>query len=318
MRTFVLTLIVGLTALTPSVRADDNGRFGLAKFNPFRKKADPAAKVKQLTETLRTDPDEKKRKGAAEELQETEAKLVPEVIPVLIASIRQDPSATVRASVAETIGKLKPVTASVGAVLETSASNDPSDVVRRAAQTALVAYQANGYRSTQPLSTAQTNEPPFAKPKPPVVPFPPKQIIAPVAQAPKPNPLGIPTGINRGPQFGETSEPPLARQKTLSVETPSPSIPMPVPPMPVEPLKKETETPPPSLSIPTPLPTPTPTPTPAPAPAPAASPPLSLPAPVPLPSLPSTPPRQMPSAPAKPVVSGTTIPTPPPSSNPGF
>ena len=281
MRIRQLAILMLLTVLTPIAKADDKGRFGLAKLNPFKKKEEPAPKAKQLTETLRTDPDEKKRKAAAEELRETEAKQVSEVLPVLVASLKQDPSAAVRATVAESMGKMKPIAAASGAALESASSNDPSEVVRKAAQGALWTYQANGYKLAQQSATTQTNEPPIAKPRAFVAQVPPRQIVASATAPVKPNPIGIPTGINRGPQFGETGEPPLAKTKVEPFEVPIPS-----PPMPVE-IPKVV---PPTVMIPTPLPLP-----------PAA------------PKLP-VPPTAMPKAPTVP----GTIPTPPPSSNPGF
>ena len=283
-----MRLVVGLALLVaaPSaVRADDKGRFNLGRLNPFKKKEEPVVKSKQYAEVLRTDPDEKKRKAAAEELRETDAKQVNDVLPILVASLKQDPSAAVRATVAETLGKIKPVTPAIGVALETSGQNDPSEAVRKAAQTAVWTYQANGYRPAHSAGTAaQTAEPPIAKPRTSMIPSPTRQIVAPATPAVKASPLGVPSGINRGPQFGETVEPPLASAKVLKVDPPQPAIP--TPPLP----KDEPKIIPPQTSLPAPIP------------------------------LPAGPPRMPMPAKPQPAPSGApgTILVPPPSSNPGF
>jgi hypothetical protein len=228
-----MTLLVTVAAVWPTRADDPKSRFNLnlSKLNPLNRlrKDDPAAKVKQLTETLRTDPDAGKRKSAADELRDTDAKLSGDAIPVLVASLKQDPSPAVRASVAESIGKLKPVTPSAGVVLEAAAVNDPSDTVRKAAQSALVAYQQAGYRPTS-TAVAQTAEPPLAKPRPAMIASPARQIVAPpVAPAPA---APVPAGVNRGPTFTETAEPPLAKSKSpLPPVVVAPSVP--VSPLPV-------------------------------------------------------------------------------------
>jgi hypothetical protein len=283
-----VSLVVGLALLVaaPSAaRADDKGRFNLSRLNPFKKKEEPVGKSKQLADVLRTDPDEKKRKAAAEELRDTDPKQVNDVLPILVASLKQDPSAAVRATVAETLGKIKPVTASIGVALESAGQNDPSEAVRKAAQSAVWTYQASGYRPTnQSAPAVQTAEPPIAKPRATIAPAPTRQIVAPAAPAVKASPLGVPSGINRGPQFGETVEPPLAGSKAPKVESPQPVIP--TPPMP----KDEPNIVPPQTVLPAPIP------------------------------LPAGPPRM--PMPAKPQSSPTgtqgTIPVPPPTSNPGF
>ncbi len=115
-----------------------------------RKKKDDEAptKVKQLLETLKTDTDEKKRKAAAEGLGENDPRGNPELMTGLITSLRQDPAISVRTAAADSIGKLKPVSAQAGVALEDAVQADPSDEVRKAAQGALFQYHLNGYKAT--------------------------------------------------------------------------------------------------------------------------------------------------------------------------
>lgn len=263
----ILTVTLLTSALTLSAtQADDKPKSILQKLNPLSrlKKDEPEKKTKSLTETLRTDPDEKKRKAAAVELRDADAKEAGEIIPILIASLKQDPSPAVRSAAAESIAKFKPVN-SAGAVLEAAAVNDPSDAVRTAAQGSLQAYQQAGYRLTS-LTVTQTAEPPLAPPRPRTGALPQtKQIMAPPTPKAAP-PVSIPAGINRGPNFTQTAEPPLANSKSLTdpplksaIESP-PVIRMPTPlPMPAAP-----KSPSPIPIVPKPLPAgPIPTPPPS-------------------------------------------------------
>jgi len=181
-----------------------------------KKKDEPApAKAKQLTDTLRTDPDERKRKAAAEELAEYDPRGNPEIMTGLIASLRQDPVAAVRVAAADTIGKLKPVYAQAGVALEEAVQADPSDGVRKAAQGALFQYHLNGYKATGSLAT-QSAEPPLAKTKPKT------QTTVTVARLPLPAPVTVTVG--RGSNApAQTVEPPLAKSKTTIPPTPVPS-----------------------------------------------------------------------------------------------
>jgi HEAT repeats len=304
---------IGLT------RADDKSRFSLSKLNPLNrfKKEEPVNKAKAAAEILRTDPDEKKRVAAAEDIADADAKLVGEAMPTLIASLKQDPSATVRTTVATSIGKIKAITPAAGVVLESAAANDPSEAVRKASQTSLNAYLQNGYRPTT-ATVSQTLEPPLAKPRPQM----PSQNAKAVMVAPPQNTAKIvppakevvPTGINRGPSFNETTEPPLAKKistppitEKTEIESPpvAPPKAMPVMPAPAsmprmpspEPSQSQMPVivppPPQVIQIPTPMPIPN---------AP------QLPAPLPLPKAKELD-AKAPSIP---------VPTPPPSGSPNF
>lgn len=249
------------------------------------------AKPAKLTtlDVLKTDLDEKKRVAAAESLRAVDPRTQPDVIPSLTTSLQQDPSATVRAAVAETIGKLKPVSAEAGAVLETVVVADPSDGVRKAAQQALWDYHLAGYRSASSTGALpQTAEPPLAKPK--SVTTPPKPHVPAVltsktptaevvATPPPAPPRPITTGIGKGAIYPQTIEPPLAKPRTpvalVKTDTkPAPPVVEAPPatviptPMPVEEKKVEP-------AIPVPVPTPSGVPVPPPAFVPTIPPPPS-------------------------------------------
>jgi hypothetical protein len=244
----LLSLTVLLAASAFEARAD------LPRLGIFRKKKedapstekDPAARVKQLLDTLKADPDEKKRLEAVAELSEYDPRTHLDMMPALLASLKADPSASVRAVTAEAIGELKPVTQNAGVALEQTLTNDPSESVRKSAQAALWQYHLNGYRSAGASpAQPQTAEPPLAKPKPkPLVATP---IATPVKQpavaaTTMANSKTVPTPmpVAKGGVYQQTVEPPLARVKSESpslvpdaVRPPVPSLT--VPPLPVVP-----------------------------------------------------------------------------------
>ncbi|MBX3398983.1 MAG: HEAT repeat domain-containing protein [Gemmataceae bacterium] len=244
--------ILALAALSDATSARaEFPKFEIPRLGIFRKKKeDPPAPPKQqpgaqpeampakpanpAIATLRTDRDEKDRAAAAVALRTADPRNDLDVLPTLMTSLQQDPSPTVRAAVAETIGKLKPVSAEAGATLEAVVMGDPSEAVRKAAQAALWQYHLNGYRSSAAnAAVPQTAEPPLARPKTiaPAAPVPAvlTSTVKPQAMpAPVPAPVARPisTGIGRGAIYPQTIEPPLAKPKT-EVKPPVPSIEVP-------------------------------------------------------------------------------------------
>jgi hypothetical protein len=149
---------------------------GLAVAGPagagmFDRKPKTAAQVKRLADSLRADPDERRRRAAVAELREADPRVLPDVIPALVGVLQRDPSAAVRADAAEAIGSFKTAFPVAGAALEAAAEADPSAAVRGAAQQALWEYHLNGYRSLKGADgiAGQTAEPPLARrpPRPP-------------------------------------------------------------------------------------------------------------------------------------------------------
>lgn len=213
-----------------------------------KKKEDPAndrdqgSKVKTLVETLKNDPDEKKRLAAVEELGTHDPRTHTELLPALIASLGSDPSASVRAATAGAIGGLKPVIQNAGVALEQANGSDPSENVRKAAQSALWQYHLNGYRSAGANpALPQTAEPPLAKGKAKLATASP--IPTPVRSPIVATPVSQPKPVNG--VYPQTAEPPLAKPKVVP-ETVQPPIPsLNVPTLPVVP------------SVPAPVPVPT-------------------------------------------------------------
>ncbi|MBY0513437.1 MAG: HEAT repeat domain-containing protein [Gemmataceae bacterium] len=223
---------------------------GPAAAQIFPRKSKPdAARVKQLDETLRKDPDEKRRRAAVAELKEAEPRAQPDAVAVLVGVLQRDPAAAVRADAAAAIGQVKVMVPLAGVALETAAEADPSPLVRDAAQQALWEYHVIGYRSAKGADgiAGQTAEPPLAKPAAPraAVPAPtpvvpvsvnpvPTPVPQPPAAVPQPTPVpttepkvGTPTRITAAPppQLNATPEPPFARPTPTSASVPGAGIP---------------------------------------------------------------------------------------------
>ena len=220
-----LAIALGVGFAAPIAALGDGG--GL--FN--RKMHVEPARVRQLAEILRSEPDEKKRKAAVAELAEADPRVHPDVIPALAAALRKDASAAVRLSAAEAIGRYKIVFPTAGLALEDAVESDAAASVRGAAKEALWEYHLVGYRSARGFDgfAGQTAEPPIAKlpgPPEPITSEPPTALASTVA-VPTPTlaalpPVGPPPGPRASPAVTRpgsslSAVPPLAN---LTVEPP--------------------------------------------------------------------------------------------------
>ena len=278
-----LTVAAGLALAAPPASAADLPNFGI-----FRKKPKPesAAKTKQLVTTLQSDPDEKKRVQAAEELRSVDPRNNPDVVPALIGALQKDPSPAVRTEAVESIGKMKPVSPSAAVAMETALQSDPDPKVRDAVKAALWQYHLNGYRSppTGGSLATQTAEPPFSQPRPALTGNP-----RPGTGAPDTQFRPITNAVGKGVFYQPTAEPPIARPKPPAAPKAGPQVVVP---------------PTPSI-LPPPLPA------------------TSVPEPTAKPATPAVPtgaPMPLPTIPVPPSGGGgtPTIPVPPPSGKPSF
>src|SRR4051794_16853638 len=126
---------------TPAMSADGGFFHRKARLDP--------ARVRQLVDIVRADPDEKKRAAAIVELTDADPRVQIEVIPALVAALRKDTSEIVRRASAEVIGRLNIIFPAAGLALEDAAIADPSGAVRGAARQALWEYHLLGYRSAK-------------------------------------------------------------------------------------------------------------------------------------------------------------------------
>ena len=93
-------------------------------------------RVRQLVEIARSDPDEKKRKGAIVDLVEADPRVHAEVITAVVGALRKTSSAMVRAAAADAIGRFKVIFPLAGVALEDALESDASAEVRGAARQA--------------------------------------------------------------------------------------------------------------------------------------------------------------------------------------
>ena len=209
----------------------------------FRKssKPDPTTHVPALIQVLKTDKDERARASAASDLHEYDGKVFPDILPALMDALANDPSSSVRAEAAESIGKVRPISVQAGYSLEQARDNDKSTIVKITARSALLKYRILGViGGKSDLEAAQTAEPPLAagmatkgtpgrtvlRPTPAPIP-----VTGPVTPptAPRPPESTAPPGTEGLAPRPQTGEPPLAEpSKPAPTLTSQPRGPVPV------------------------------------------------------------------------------------------
>ena len=134
---FILAVLLPIAVALPA-------RAGIFSFG--KPKGNPAERLSQLIITLKTDRDENRREKAARELRDFDPVANPDIVSVLVDVLQTDSKASVRAEAAQSLGKLRPVSQTVGWALE-EATKDASLRVRMQARSSLVSYRISGYRS---------------------------------------------------------------------------------------------------------------------------------------------------------------------------
>jgi hypothetical protein len=252
-------LLAALFTLSLCARSDA-GIFGRST------KPDPTTQVPALIDMLKGAKEERDRVAAANALREYDAKVYPEILPALTDALAGDTSASVRTEAAESIGRIRPITAQAGYALEQAKENDKSLRVRTAARLALLQYKILGWiPGTKAEIAFQTKEPPLASesiksvPSTKVLSATPSPVLAAAPVAPPTVKPLIPTSPPGpeliAPKQAETSEPPVAGSaKRGPALVSQPKSPTPIIVIPTQPVR---ETVGPSIPKPQPvLPTP--------------------------------------------------------------
>jgi hypothetical protein len=216
----ILALVTTAALLAPPVQA--GLIFGKKKAAPI----DPKQRVPELLGVVKASPDEHKRSQAAEELRKYDPQAFPDLVPVLLDVLINDPKPSVRIEAAQTLGKLRPISQAVGQALEQALARDTSMRVRLQARSSLLQYHWSGYRSPKKdvNPPPQTKEPPLASGLPAAAPAsvpPPQETLAPVPSA---SSAALPTLTRqRGavPAAGETHPPVIAAQPDAPINDPS-------------------------------------------------------------------------------------------------
>jgi hypothetical protein len=226
-------LVVALITLTLSARTDA----GIFKRSA---KPDPATHVPALLDMLKSATDERDRVAAANALREYDAKVYPEILPALMDALAGDSSSSVRAEAAESMGRIRPITAQAGYALEQAKEHDKDRSVRTSARLALLQYKILGWiPGTKAEIAFQTKEPPLASesvksvPSTTVLrPTPSPALAAGPVSPPSVKPLqpAAPPGPELiAPKQPETSEPPVAdpsKRSTALVSQPKAPVPV--------------------------------------------------------------------------------------------
>jgi HEAT repeat protein len=131
-----------------------------------KQKVNPSQRVPELILIVKTDPDERKRTHAAEELRDYDSATFTEIVPVLVDVLHQDKKMNVRLEALNSLAKIRPVSARAGQAIEKAAAADESWRVRLQAKTSLPKYHLAGYSSRKsdpaPVKKTSTSEPPLA------------------------------------------------------------------------------------------------------------------------------------------------------------
>jgi hypothetical protein len=234
-------LLIALLTLTICARSEA-GIFGRSA------KPDPTTQVPALIDMLKGATEERDRVAAANALRDYDAKVYPEILPALIDSLAGDASSSVRSEAAESIGRIRPITAQAGYALEQAKENDKSLRVRGAARLALLQYKILGWiPGTKAEIAFQSKEPPLASesiksvPSTKVLSATPSPALAAAPVAPPTVKSLIPTAPPGpeiiSPKQAETPEPPVAdsakRGPALVSQPKSPSPVIVIPTQPV-------------------------------------------------------------------------------------
>src|SRR5947209_20156351 len=107
-RHLVLVLVVLVFAALPAA-APAGIIFGKKGTKPT-----PQERVPELIRIVRTDGDENKRADACEELRDYDPAQFPDIVPALVEAMLNDKKAGVRAEAAHSLGKIRPVSPTVG------------------------------------------------------------------------------------------------------------------------------------------------------------------------------------------------------------
>lgn len=131
-----------------------------------KQKVNPSQRVPELILIVKTDPDERKRTHAAEELRDYDSATFTEIVPVLVDVLQQDKKMNVRLEALNSLAKIRPVSARAGQAIEKAGAADESWRVRLQAKTSLPKYHLAGYSSRKsdptPVKKTSTQEPPLA------------------------------------------------------------------------------------------------------------------------------------------------------------
>ena len=176
-----LLLVIVLAAAAPAP-----GQWLFAK----KTKINPSQRVPELILIVKTDPDERKRHHAAEELRDYDVMTFTEIVPVLVDVLQHDKKHGVRGEALTSLTKIRPASVMAGKAIEKAAADDDTLRVRLQAKAALPKYHlalgsAKKSESAPTSNKKTTEEPPLGLPLPlPQSVAPPAKTTIPPVQGP--------------------------------------------------------------------------------------------------------------------------------------
>jgi hypothetical protein len=192
-----------------------------------RSRPNPADRLQELLATVQSAKEDHKRASAAAELRQYDAATYPQVASVLVEVLKSDHSPVVRAEAAQSLGRMRPTSATAHHALETAASQDSAMRVRWQARRSLMFYHVSA-----PPAAAKGPEPKGPAGAPVVRDAPPTTQPLPAAPLLQPVPYQGPTTSAAAPP--RSQEPPPVSTGDIArplPRGPSPlqAIPTPVP-----------------------------------------------------------------------------------------
>jgi hypothetical protein len=160
----------------------------------FSRKAppNPSQRVPELVLILKTDPDERKRLHAAEELREYDAGTYTEIVPVLADVLLHEKKANVRLEALNSLFRIRPVQPVALTAIEKAANEDEFWRIRWQAKVDLTKLQLSGYplkKAEAPVAIAKkksSEEPALLEPTGPPARFVVEALPPPANPAPRP------------------------------------------------------------------------------------------------------------------------------------
>ena len=135
-----------------------------------KQKVNPLQRVPELILIVKTDPDERKRSHAAEELRDYDTTTFTEIVPVLVDVLKHDKKHGVRVEALTSLTRIRPASVLAAQAMEKAAADDDTLRVRLQAKAALPKYHlilSLAKKSDPAPAKKTTAEPPLLEVQPP-------------------------------------------------------------------------------------------------------------------------------------------------------
>lgn len=152
MKWFNYVIIAGVI-LAYTASASAGGIFGSK-----RGKETPDQQVQKLISILATSKNAYERADAADSLREFDTNRYPQIVPILVHSLKNDDKVIVRIEAARTLGRIRPLVPIAGDALGDAALKDSAFRVRWQARASLMVYSMAGIKPGNIFQTSRSPE----------------------------------------------------------------------------------------------------------------------------------------------------------------